>query len=324
MIGLLGIALLFRLDLSAQTVSEYPGPLPDKGYMTLPFRVVNRLILLPVQINGSDTLQFIFDTGIENSFICELEPDEAIELNQAREVRISHSSSRDTIDAIQSSGNRLRIGDLGLDDQEFIIFTRNLLQLSRRMGTRVHGLLNLQAFTGFITEIDYERQLMTLYQPGYFRDNKSLEGYVSLRMDLAGGVPCIAATVLPEKGISHPVKLILDTGAGHALSLDAGSVPGYSLPATSQPAFLGWDFSGPVSGRVARISGVEMGPYHLREVQVSYPDQQASFSGNTGEGPNGRLGAEVLRRFKLILDFPAGRIHLQASEAFGDAFGECR
>ena len=320
MIFLLVFSAFIRLGMPAQAVFEYPDPLADKGYVTLPFKLVNRLILIPVQINGSDTLQFIFDTGLENSIICELEPDEVIELKQAREVRISGIRSGDTIDAIQSTGNHLRIGDLDIGDQDYIILSRNVLQLSRKMGTKIHGLLNLQAFRDFITEIDYERQLMTLYQPGYFREHKSLEGYTSLRMDLTGGVPSIAATVLAEKDISFPVRLILDTGAGHALSLNAGLLPGFSIPSTSQPAYLGWDFNGPISGRVARITGLELGTYHLPEVPVSYPDRQASLHEGKVNGPNGRLGAELLRRFKLMLDFPSNSIHLLANKAFEDGF----
>ena len=140
----------------------------EQGPVTLPFMMINKLIILPLQINGSDTLQFIFDTGLENSIICELEADEVLELKQAREVLVRGVGSGKPTDAIQSKGNSLRIGDITIGDQDYIVLSSNVLQLSRKMGTKIHGLLNMQAFQDYMIEIDFERWLITFYEPGYF------------------------------------------------------------------------------------------------------------------------------------------------------------
>ena len=292
----------------------------DQGRMIMPFRTVNELILIPVQINGSDTLQFIFDTGLENSIICELEADEVLELKHAREVQVRGIGSGNKIDAIQSKGNSLRVGDVTIPDQDYVILSNNVWQLSRKMGTRIHGLLNMHAFEQYIIAIDYDRRHLTFYQPGYFRRHENLDGYTSFQVDICMGAPCIDATIHTVSSSSYPVKLMLDTGAGNALSLDTGSLPGYSIPEGSRDCYLGCSINGNIKGKIGRIKGMDIGPYHLQDVLVSYPDPQAAAPGEAGQGPNGSLGAELLRRFNLIIDYPDKKIHIMANSAYDDEF----
>ena len=307
----------------AQDVQQGDKPIVhtrEQGPVTLSFRMINKLIILPVQINGSDTLQFIFDTGLENSIICELEVDEVLELKQAREVLVRGVGPNKPIDAIQSKGNSLRVGDITIGDQDYIVLSSNVLQLSRKMGTKIHGLLNMQAFQEYMIEIDFERWLITFYEPGYFSVNRSLDGYTSLRMDIKNAAPFINATIFTNDGEIRQVKLMLDTGAGNALSLDAGSLPGFPIPEGSRDCYLGCSINGNIEGKVGRISGMDIGPFHLQNLLVSFPDSHAVVFDETMHGRNGSLGSELLRRFNLILDYPAKKIHIMPNKSFNDEF----
>lgn len=208
--------------------------------VSLPFIMVNNLILIPVQINGSDTLQFIFDTGLENSIICELEPGEILELKHAREVLVREMGSGKLVEGIQSKGNSLWIGNIILQDQDYIIPSTYMLQLSSKMGT--------------------------------------------------------------NDAIYLPLILILDTGTGNALSLNTSSMPGYSIPVDGR--------AGNISGKVGRISELLIGPFQLHGVPVSYIYNQIVTNNKEETGHNGSLGAEFLRRFNMILDYPDKNIHI--------------
>lgn len=292
----------------------------DQGPVTLPFHMVNKLLILPVQINDSDTLQFIFDTGLENSIICELEAGEVLELKQAREVLVRGIGHDNPVDAILSRGNSLKIGDISFGDQEYLILSSNLLQLSRKMGTKIHGLMNMQAFQEYLIEIDYERKLLTFYEPAYFSEHKNLDGYTSLQMDINNNSSFINATIFTNDGASRQVKLMLDTGAGYALSLDAGSLPGYTIPETSRDCFIGYPIDGNIDGKIGRIRGMDIGPYNLPDLLVSFPDSQAFMPDETVQEQNGIIGAELLRRFNLILDYPDKKIHIIPNNAFREEF----
>jgi hypothetical protein len=314
---------LFILGQSAMYVKQADKPAtnrPEQGNMSLPFTMANKVIILPVQINGSDSLRFIFDTGLDNSIICELDTDEVLDLKHAREVQIRGAGLADPVDAIQSSGNILRVGDLVIDHQDYLILTNNILQLTRKMGTKINGMLNAQAFSAHIIEIDYERQQLIIYQPGYFREHKSLDGYATLQMEIMDGSPLVNATISPDKDTSYPVKLMLDTGAGNALILKAGTLPGNTLPAASRDCYLGCGINGNIRGRVGRMWGVDLGPFHLQDVLVSYPDPQAFTPEVTFSGHDGSLGSEFLRRFNMILNFPDKKIYIRPNSAFEEGF----
>jgi hypothetical protein len=307
----------------AQYVRQGEDPVDhimDQGPITLPFRMVSNLIILPVQINDSDTLQFIFDTGLENSTICELEADEVLELKQAREVLVREIGHNNPAHAIQSRGNSLKIGDISIEDQEYLILTRNVLQLSSKMGTKIHGLINMQAFQEYMIEIDYERKLLTIYEPGYFNEHKNLDGYASLQMEINNTTPCIHTTIFTKDGASRPVKLMLDTGAGYALSLNTGSLQGFTIPETSRDCFIGYSIDGNIEGKIGRIKGMDIGPYNLPDLLVSFPDSQAVSSEGTIQVQNGIIGSELLRRFNLIFDYPDKKIHIIANNAFRDKY----
>ncbi len=111
---------------------------PGQQSDTLPFRLINNLIVIPVRINNSDSLFFILDTGLGRSIITELGSDETVELKDARPTQLSGFKTGGYPEVILSTGNTLDIGDLRGLNQDFIVLTDNTLQLSSRMGTMIH------------------------------------------------------------------------------------------------------------------------------------------------------------------------------------------
>ena len=282
--------------------------------------MVNKLIVLPLQINGSDTLYFILDTGLQKSIISGPEQDEALELRQAREVQLRGIPSVEPVHAILSTGNHTKIGNITLHDQDFIILPGNLLKLSAKMGMKIHGLLNLESLQQYILEIDYDSKLLTFYEPGTLREYKNLEGFTSLPMDINHNVPAVRASIVINHDTTLPVRLMLDTGAGNSLNLYTGTLPDFDIPEGSRDSFLGSSLKGNIEGKVGRIQGIRFGPHQLSDVIVSYPDPPDTVPGDGPSGRNGSLGAEFLRRFNAILDFSDRKIHITPGNAYNEAF----
>jgi hypothetical protein len=180
--------------------------------------------------------------------------------------------------------------------------------------------MNLGAFREYIIEINYEKKYITFYDPAYFRKSKNLDDYTSLYMEIRSGSPHVDLTIVTDNGSTYPVKLMLDTGAGNALHLDTSTLPGYSLPEGSQDCYLGWSINGNVKGKVGRMKQVKIGPYSLRKVLVSHPDPQEVKLSEHDSQRNGSLGAEFLRRFHMIIDYPAKMVHILPNEYFHQEF----
>jgi hypothetical protein len=281
--------------------------------------MANNLIILPGRINNSDTLYFILDTGLKTSILSELDRDETLDLEQAREIRLMGLGKGSPAEAIHSAGNELEVGGMVFRDQDFIILSSNVLGLSRKMGTRIHGILSMQAFYGFIVEIDYERKILSLIPPDKFNP-AARDKFAAVPMQMESGKPFLVVTLIRNDGKTYPVKLLLDSGASNALWLDTGTLGDYTVPETSRYCHLGCGISGDVQGLISRVKRVMIGPYELENVLVSYPDSIAIARQEPVTGRNGSLGSEILKRFTLVLDFPGRFIYLRPNKAFHQEF----
>lgn len=293
--------------------------LSQQKSIRLPFRTANNLIILSARINGSDTLNFIFDTGLKNSIICELSAGETLDLQEAREIRVMGLGAGTPVEAIHSAGNLLEFGGFNSPDQDFVVLSDNILQLSQKMGTRIHGMLSMQAFYEYIVEIDYEHRYISLSSPGSFELINPMT-FASLPLQMESGKPFLIITLTNDNGTSFPVKLLLDSGASNAMWLDMNSLDGFSVPENSRRCYLGCGISGDVQGLRSRIRQVDIGPFSLHDVLVSFPDSIAIAQQEPVPGRNGSLGSEMLKRFDIILNFPGCMIHLRPNSAFPQKF----
>ena len=64
--------------------------------------------------------------------------------------------------------------------------------------------------------------------------------------------------------LTLPLKLVLDTGASHALSLELDSDPRLVGPAQRLPTDLGQGLGGTVKGYLGRVAALQLGRVRLR------------------------------------------------------------
>jgi CubicO group peptidase (beta-lactamase class C family) len=125
------------------------------------------------------------------------------------------------------------------------------------------------------------------------------------------------AAVMAEKSV--PVKLVVDSGASHALSLELGSSSELKLPEGATKAALGRGASGEVTGYTARIKGLEFGGQVFTDVPTSFPDASLGVAGRNGR--QGNLGSGILRRFKIIYDYSRSQVIVEPNKFSRDPFG---
>ncbi|MFT6963006.1 MAG: hypothetical protein ACJAWV_002740, partial [Flammeovirgaceae bacterium] len=73
---------------------------PNKKSITIPFKMVNNLIIIPLFINNSDTLHFILDTGVNKTIMTGLNFTGQLELNDFKKVQLSGLGGGETISAV--------------------------------------------------------------------------------------------------------------------------------------------------------------------------------------------------------------------------------
>ena len=117
-----------------------------------------------------------------------------------------------------------------------------------------------------------------------------------------------------------PVKLLVDTGASDAIWLSEKSDERINLPKNHIETFIGRGLSGDLFGIKGRIDGIWVGPLILPQPIVAFPNSEIIDQLMTSNDRNGTIGAEILRRFYVTIDYRNSRLTLRPNHKINDEF----
>ena len=287
--------------------------------VTVDFKSASNLIIIPVIINDSDTLNFILDTGVRFPIITELPFVDKLSLNYMQPVPIAGLGEGEGMTAYRSGNNTMKIGSgLVSYNQEVHMVIDENFQISQILGIPVHGLIGFDLLKDFVVEIDYDNHKLTLTKPEYFRDRVHNRDIV-MPIHFEHNKPYVRTTIVTDKNEYVPVKLLVDTGASDAIWLSTKSDDRINLPENHIETFLGRGLNGDLFGQKGRIGGIWVGPLILYEPIVSFPETELVDQIITDDR-NGTLGAEILRRFYVTIDYPNNQIKLRPTSKVKDEF----
>lgn len=291
----------------------------NRKSITFDFKSASNLVIIPVIINESDTLNFILDTGVRFPMITELPYVNKLNLNFMRPIKIKGLGDGDALTAYKSGNNTIKIDGLIARNQEIHMIIDDNFQISQILGVPVHGLIGFNLFKDFIVEIDYSNTKLTLTKPEHYRSRVKNNDIV-MPLHFEHNKPYVRTTIVTDKNVDVPVKLLVDTGASDAIWLSTSSDNRINLPEKHIETFLGRGLSGDLFGKKGRIGGIWVGPIVLYEPIVSYPENDLIEALINKNDRNGTLGAEVLRRFFVTLDYPNKQMKLRPTSKVKERF----
>ncbi len=292
---------------------------PKKKSITFNFKSSNNLIIIPVAINNSDTLNFILDTGVRYPIITELPFVNKLNLNYLQPISVKGLGEGEQLTAYRSGNNTINLNGLVAYDQEIHMVINENFQISHILGMPVHGLIGFNLFKDYVVKIDYSEHKITLIKPEYF-DYKARERDIVLPLSFEQGKPFVTTSIVTDKNDEVPVKLLVDTGASDAIWLSTNSDSRIALPENHIETFLGRGLSGDLYGKKGRIGAIWVGPLVLYEPIVAFPDNDLVDQLIGKNDRNGTLGAEILRRFYITMDYPGKRLILRPNGDLKDDF----
>jgi hypothetical protein len=317
----LGLILLFLLlvcPIVKLPAQSYFYMQQKRKQVTLPFTLHRNLIIIPVQLNGKGPYNFLLDTGVGTALITNPNLLDSLGATAGSEIRIAGAgSSLEELKAYIVNNIVVEIPGVTAPSLTMTFLSEDVFNLSSYVGMPIAGLLGYQFFNSFVVRIDYSSSQLTLYPPGTFEYRKR-DG-ISIPFELEGQRPYMYAltTMAGEEPIS--TRLIIDTGAGHALSLEQNSHSGIKVPDPALRTQLGTGLSGSIMGSVGRISRFQINKFVFHNMLTSFPDH-ADVAAKVQVGRNGNLGNEVLKRFNLIVDYSRSRITLKPNAHFKEPF----
>ena len=292
---------------------------PKKKSITFNFKSSNNLIIIPVAINNSDTLNFILDTGVRYPIITELPFVNKLNLNYLQPISVKGLGEGEQLTAYRSGNNTINLDGLVAYNQEIHMVINENFQISHILGMPVHGLIGFNLFKDYVVKIDYSEHKITLIKPEYF-DYKERERDIVLPLSFEQGKPFVTTSIVTDKNDEVPVKLLVDTGASDAIWLSTNSDNRIALPENHIETFLGRGLSGDLYGKKGRIGAIWVGPLVLYEPIVAFPDNDLVDQLIGKNDRNGTLGAEILRRFYITMDYPGKRLILRPNGDLKDDF----
>lgn len=289
------------------------------------FEIYNNLLVVPVLINSSkDTLKLILDTGVGKTLITGLPNQEEINLRYAESIRIAGLGEGDTIEAFYSRGNKVVVDQITGLNQDIVVLKEDIFHLSNLLGTYVHGLIGYSIFRDFIVEIDYDRGWIKFHDHERFGDRyqkkKNSGEWSSVPLSFSDNKPYVEVEVVQNDGSRIPLTLLIDSGASHALSLYYSANSRIHLPGNRIRSFLGNGLSGEIRGYLGRVKTLVFGDYELHAPISSYPDEEGIQRAVIHSTRDGSLGADILKRFKVMFNYRDSTMIIKPSDSFGERF----
>jgi predicted aspartyl protease len=265
----------------------------------IPFEFQANLIIVPVKINNSDTLRFILDTGVSSILLTDPAVAQKLSMKSIRKVKISGAGEGDEIEAGIVIDNTIRIGEMIGYRQNMVVMQDDRLKLSEFVGSPIHGIIGYDIFNRFTVTIDFSMNQIVLENPENYKYRPSKGERFPITIE--DNKPYISVMELMKENHRTPIKLILDTGAGHAISLENS---GIHLPEKVLKAQLGRGLNGVINGSLGRIPMLKVGKFEIRNLVASFPDSN-SYRGRNAilVDRQGSIGCEFLRRFKVTFNY---------------------
>jgi hypothetical protein len=116
------------------------------------------------------------------------------------------------------------------------------------------------------------------------------------------------------------VKMLLDTGGSDALWLFEESHEKIKTPLRHYNDILGEGLSGTIYGNRARIPKMTLGSFEVLQPTVSFLDSISTLEARKFETRNGSIGSNILKRFKLWIDYPNKNLMLKKCAALSGGF----
>lgn len=281
----------------------------------IPFKLINNLIFIPIMVNGVE-LTFMLDTGVSETLLFSLENKE-VNFHKVEKVKFSGLGGNREIEGLKSINNITQIGENVKDDNHtiFIILDEDF-NISSHVGIPVNGIIGYQFFKNHPIKIDYLAKKITIYNQLTPKETKR---FSEMPITLELKKPYLVAGIeqVNEKKDS---KLLIDLGNSDPLWLFPSLIPGFKYNRPNIEDFLGRGFNGDVYGKRSRIHRLFLDHFIFEKPLMAMPDEFSIQHINLAKDRKGSLGAEIMRRFTVIFNYPENKIFFKKNNNFNDPF----
>jgi len=277
----------------------------------VPFTLVSDLIIVPVNINGSETLNFVFDTGAAATVILESNNTKILTLKSESKLDVSGAG-----ESFQSIANvvpniDVKLGEVELLDQTIIHLPISSVPFFKDSDSVFFdGIIGYDFLKRFTIKIDYDNLIITLSEQTDFAKIEIDHdiSWQQLPIDIEGGMSYISVNTQLNTEKATPLKLLIDTGFSGTFEIvqtkhEKSLAPYY--PTRTQ------GLNGYSTIHVSNTKSLSLGNYSKNNVPVLY-----NMSTKEGGENSELLGNQYLKHFNLIFDYRNEQLFIKPNQNF--------
>jgi len=298
---------------SAQSF-EFPG---KRKKEVVPFKMIKNLMIIKLMVNGKGPFNFVLDTGVGLLLISDPKLIDSVSIKNLRSINIVGFGDGEPLSAFVTPSIEVGFGSTTAKGMSAAILKKDIFELSNYVGMPIYGLIGYEFFNSFIVRVNFAVNTLTIYRPGTAYVLR--KGY-RIPLIIEDRKPYLISDIELASGERIAAKLILDTGAGHPLSLETNNGVPFEVPKVNIPGNLGIGLTGPISGYISRIPSLKLGKYELTDVITAFPDYEDVGSRVYSVSRNGNMGIAVLRRFNVVFDYHGSSLYISPGAVLKEPF----
>lgn len=290
----------------------------NRKRQTIKFQLVRNLVIVKLSINDHGPYNFVLDTGVGLLLITGSNLSDSLDISNKRTIKIMGLGMGEPIEAEVTPSVSLDLSGISAKGVSAAILKKDVFGLSNYAGIPIHGILGYEFFNSFPVKINFIDSTLTVYNP--LKRRMVFRKGFKVPITIENRKPYLQAKTTFKNGKSINAKLIVDIGAGHALSLENRDSIKEGLGQKFISANLGVGLTGPISGSISRIASVEIGKYRLPNVVTSFPDYNEFQSTFNTVKRDGNLGLGILKRFTILFDYAGQSMYIRPTYRFKEPF----
>jgi len=287
----------------------------NRRSIAIPANISNNLVVIPVRINDSPPLNFILDTGVNTTILVEPMIARVFEFPIDELVYVLGLGNEGIIEAGMAKGLTFSMRGITGENMNLIVIPDGILSFSEFFGFPVHGIIGNDLFQRFPVRINYRTNTVRVYRKPTYPVRRRSQ---IIPLEIENNKPYVWVNVEgDEEGKTDSLRLLVDMGATNPVFLNHSFK---YLTENRIPSFLGKGISGELEGEMGRLRKLTIGDFTLDKPLVAYPQDDFLAAASFSIQWEGILGAGILSRFHVILDYTSQKLILRKNRNFDRDF----
>jgi hypothetical protein len=287
-----------------QTVFQFKG---KQKKTQIKFVRAAGLIVLKTYLNNKGPFNFILDTGVGMAIITDPDIKDSLNLKNMRTISLMGLGKEREIKAHLAPEIKINIENIVAEKIGAAFLENDVLNLSSYAGIKIHGLIGYEFFNSFIVKTYFEREYLIVKK----RDATILvkKGY-KIPISIEQNKPYTFIVIESNDNKVYKLKMLIDSGAGHAMSLESLDSAGFPLSKPYIASNLGIGLGGKIDGFIGRVKLLKIGHLEIPNVLASFPSYEDVGEKITIVKRNGSIGSRLLNHYNVTYNYAKKYIYL--------------